>query len=130
MCDSRRLAGALCLSGVLEEHRDRKREEAEAEAAPDHHVGGPADLRQVGLEARTKMAAPIPIITVRRTRSPSTRALIEHSASVIGTPASTIGQSTTAQCLRISRALDPATLAASRVDEENRLAGVLFQLFR
>jgi hypothetical protein len=60
------------------------------------------------------------------TRSPSTRALIEHSASVIGTPASTIGQSTTAQRLGIGRPFDPAALAAARVDEENRLAGVFF----
>jgi len=56
--------------------------------------------------------------------------MIENSAAVVRAPASAIGQSTTAQCLRISCAFDPATLAAARLDKENRLAGVLFQWFR
>ena len=82
--------------------------------------------------------AEIPNETTRRSpllwrsataRSPSTRAMIENSAAVVRAPASAIGQSTTAQCLRISCAFDPATLAAAGLDKENRLAGVLFQWF-
>jgi hypothetical protein len=61
--------------------------------------------------------------------SKSTRALIKHPAAMIGAPASTVGQSTTAQCLCISRAFDPATLGMACLDEEHRLANVLSQSF-
>jgi len=43
--------------------------------------------------------------------------------AVVGAPASAVGQSTTAQRLRISWTFDPATLAAARFNEPDRSGG-------
>ena len=40
---------------MLEEHRDREHEHAKDEAASDHHVGSPADLPRVELEAHRRL---------------------------------------------------------------------------
>src|SRR5215207_130163 len=59
----------------------------------------------------------------------STRAPIEHSVAVVGAPASAVGQSTTAQCLRISWTFDPATLAAARLNEPYRSGAARRSMF-
>ena len=58
-----------------------------------------------------------------------TRAPIEHSVAVVGAPASAVGQSTTAQRLRISWTFDPATLAAARFNEPYRSGAARLSMF-
>ena len=40
---------------MLEKHRDREHQYTEAEAASDHHVGSPADLPRIELEAELRL---------------------------------------------------------------------------
>ena len=61
---------ALCLSCLLKEHRDRKYEQAEDEAASDHHVGGPADLPRVEPESHCRFIPRQPASTGPRRAFP------------------------------------------------------------